>query len=127
MKLRNVLWVAIALIIPANVLAYGSGSDGGTGMCKAMTFSEFNPVNTAEVAPGSEFSFFASAATFPKTIKVTIKGESIPLTVTPKKDGFEASGKLPASLKGTFAKVKIEAKGANQCEHTGGWLLKVTK
>jgi hypothetical protein len=127
MKLRNVLWVAIALIIPGNVLAYGNGSDGGTGMCKAMTFSEFNPVNTAEVAPRSDFSFFASAATNPKSIKVTIKDESVPVTVTPKRDGFEASGKLPDSLKGTFAKVMIQAKGANQCEHTGGWLLKVTK
>jgi len=127
MKLQNILWVALVLIIPGNVWAYGDGSSGGTGFCQKMSFSEFNPVNTAEVAPQSAFSFFASGATYPKSIKVTIKGESVPVTVTPKRDGFAVTGKLPDSLKGgTFAKIHIEAKGANQCEHTGAWLVKVT-
>ena len=128
MKLQNILWIAILLIIPANVWAYGdSSSSTETGICKQLNFSDFTPVNNAEVAPGSAFSFFASGAAYPNSIKVTIKGQSVPVTVTPKKDGFQVTGKLPDSLKGTFAKINIEARGANQCEGSAGWLVKVTE
>ena len=131
MKWLNTVWIGIFLLIIhgniGNVLAYGDGSSGGTGFCKQMSFTEFKPVNTAEVAPQSAFSFFASGATYPNSIKVTIKGQSVPVTVTPKKDGFEVTGKLPDTLKGTFAKINIDARGVNQCEHSGGWLVKVTE
>jgi hypothetical protein len=128
MKLQNILWIAILLIIPANVWAYGdSSSSTDTGICKQLNFSDFTPVNSAEVAPHSAFSFFASGAAYPKSIKVTIKGQSVPVKVTPKKDGFQVTGKLPDSLKGTFAKINIEARGANQCEGSAGWLVKVTE
>jgi hypothetical protein len=126
MKLQNILWIAILLIIPANVWAYGdSGAD--TEICKKLNFSDFTPVNSAEAAPQSAFSFFASGAAYPNSIKVTIKGQTVPVTVTPKKDGFQVTGKLPDSLKGTFAKINIEARGANQCEGSAGWLVKVTE
>jgi hypothetical protein len=126
MKLQNILWIAILLIIPANVWAYGdSGTD--TEICKKLNFSDFTPVNSAEVAPQSAFSFFASGAAYPNSIKVTIKGQPVPVTVTPKKDGFQVTGKLPDSLKGAFAKINIEARGANQCEGSAGWLVKVTE
>jgi hypothetical protein len=128
MKLQNFLWIAILLIIPANVWAYGeSGSGVDTGLCKKLNFSDFTPVNSAEVAPQSAFSFFASGAAYPNSIKVTIKGQSVPVIVTPKKDGFQVTGKLPVSLKGAFAKINIEARGANQCEGSAGWLVKVTE
>jgi hypothetical protein len=126
MKLQNILWIAILLIIPANVWAYGDSSTD-TAICKTLNFSDFTPVNGAEVAPHSAFSFFASGAAYPNSIKVTIKGQSVPVTVTPKKDGFQVTGKLPASLKGAFAKINIEARGANQCEGSAGWLVKVTE
>jgi len=126
MKLQNILWIAILLIIPANVWAYGD-SGSGTEICKKPNFSDFTPVNSAEVAPQSAFSFFASGAAYPNSIKVTIKGQSVPVTVTPKKDGFQVTGKLPDSLKGAFAKINIEARGANQCEGSAGWLVKVTE
>ena len=126
MKLQNILWVAIVLIVPASVWAYGE-SGGGTEICKKLNFSDFTPVNNAEVAPQTAFSFFASGATYPNSIKVTIKGQSVPVTVTPKRDGFQVTGKLPDSLKGAFAKINIEARGANQCEGSAGWLVKVTE
>lgn len=126
MKLQNILWIAAVLIIPANVWAYGD-SGTGTGICKKLNFSEFMPVNNAEVAPQSAFSFFASGAAYPNSIKVTIKGQSIPVTVTPKKDGFKVAGMLPDTLKGAFAKINIDAKGVNQCEVSDGWLVKVTE
>jgi len=126
MKLQNILWIALVLIIPANVWAYGdSGTD--TGICNKLKFSDFTPVNSAEVAPHAAFSFFASGAAYPNSIKVTIKGQSVPVTVTPKGEGFKVTGKLPDTVKGAFTKIKIDARGVNQCEVSGGWLVKVTE
>jgi len=130
MKLKYMLWLAAVLIIPANVWAYGEGVGGGgsgTGMCKKVGFSEFSPVSNSEVAPHSAFSFYASESTFPKSIKVTIKGQSIPLTVVEKQSRYKVTGKLPDTLRGAFAKINIEARGIGQCEVTDGWLVKVTQ
>ena len=129
MKLQNIMWIAAVLVIPANVWAYGdnSASGSGSGMCKKVNFSEFSPINNAEVAPHSDFSFYASPATYPKSIRVTIKGQSVPVTVVQKQSGFKVTGKLPDSLKGTFAKINIEARGAAQCEVSDGWLVKITQ
>jgi len=128
MKLQKILLMAVVLIIPGTVWAYGEGGSGsGTGMCKKVNFSEFLPVNNSEAAPRSEFSFYASESTFPKSIKVTIKGQSVPITVIQKQSGYKVTGKLPDSLKGVFAKINIEARGAAQCEVSDGWLVKVTE
>ena len=129
MKLQNILWVAIVLIIPANVWAYGEagGSGLGTGVCKKLNFSDFTPGNNSEVAPQSAFSFVASGMAYPNSIKVTIKGQSVPLTVTPKGEGFKVTGNLPHTLKGAYAKINIDARGFNQCEVSDGWLIKVTE
>jgi hypothetical protein len=129
MKLKNIMLIAAVLVIPANVWAYGDNNagGGGAGICKKVNFSEFLPVNNSEVAPHSEFSFYASESTFPNSIKVTIKGHSIPLTVVQKQNGFKVSGKIPGSVKGTFAKINIEAKGIAQCEVSNGWLVKITE
>jgi hypothetical protein len=129
MKLQNILWVAILLIIPGNVWAYGeAGSSGpGTGVCAKLKFSDFKPGNNSEVAPQSAFSFVASGMAYPNSIKVTIKGQSVPLTVTPKGEGFKVTGNLPATLKGAYAKIIIDARGFNQCEVSDGWLVKVTE
>ena len=129
MRLQNILLVAVALMIPGTVWAYGdnSGSTSGTGVCKQVNFSEFAPINNSEVAPESEFSFYASPATYPKSIRVTIKGQSVPVTVIEKQAGFKVFGRLPDSVRGTFAKIHIDARGVNQCEVSDGWLLKVTQ
>jgi hypothetical protein len=129
MKLQNILLVAAVLIIPANVWAYGDNNSAGsgTGVCKKVNFSEFSPINNAEVAPESDFSFYASGATYPNSIKVTIRGQSVPVTVVEKQGGFKVSGKLPDSVRGAFAKINIDARGINQCEVSDGWLVKVTE
>lgn len=126
MKLQNVLWVAVLLIIPGTVWAYSDGGVMPAVTCMAK-FSKFTPANNSEVAAKSDFSFFASAATSPNSIKVAIKGQSIPVTVTPKNEGFQVTGQLPDSIKGTYAKIAITAKGPNQCEGSDGWLVKVTE
>jgi hypothetical protein len=129
MKLQNILLIATVLVIPANVWAYGdnSGSSSGTGICKKVNFSEFSPINNSEVAPHSAFSFYASESTFPNSIKVTIKGQSVPVTVVQKQNGYKVSGKLPDTLKGAYAKINIDARGVAQCEVSDGWLIKVTE
>jgi len=129
MKVQRILLMAVVLIIPGTVWAYGdsSGSGSGMGPCKKVNFSEFNPGNNTEVAPQSDFSFYASESTFPNSIKVTIKGQSVPVTVVEKQGGFKVSGKLPSSLRGAYAKINIDARGVNQCEVTDGWLIKVTE
>lgn len=125
MRLQNIVWVAMALMIPGTTWAYGEGG-GGSGLiaCTAK-LSKFTPANNSEVAPKSEFSFFASASTNPTSIRVTIKDYVVPVTVTSKHDGFHVSGKLPDAVKGTFAKINLTAKGPNQCEAKDGWLVKV--
>ena len=129
MKLHKILLMAVVLIVPANVWAYGDNNAGGsgTGICKKVNFSEFKPANNSEVAPRSAFSFVASSMAYPNSIKVTIKGQSVPLTVTPKGEGFKVTGNLPDTLKGAYAKIIIDARGYNQCEVSDGWLVKVTE
>jgi hypothetical protein len=126
MKLKNMFWVALVLTIPANAWAYGEGGSG-TGMCQKLNFSDFNPPNNAEVAQQSGFSFFATEAAYPNGIKVTVRGQSVPVTVVQHKDGYKVSGKLPEVPTGGFAKINIEARGVNQCEVTGGWLVKIAQ
>jgi hypothetical protein len=100
--------------------------------CSKVRLSAFTPSafsqsnNNTEVAPKSAFSFLASEATFPISITVTIKDQSVPITVTPNKNkiGFKVTGKLPNTVNGTFARINITVKGPN-CEGKDGWLLKV--
>jgi hypothetical protein len=125
MKLQNVLWVAVALMIPSMAWAYGEGGGGSGIIACTAKLSKFTPANNTEVAAKSEFSFFASDSTNPNSIRVTIKDQLVPVTVTSKHNGFQVTGKLPDAIKGTFAKINLTAKGPNQCEVSGGWLVKV--
>jgi hypothetical protein len=134
---RQTLWIVVALSAFGNSgdvrAAYDSAPAGATSLdaCSDVTFSSFMPkpysqaTNNTEVAPQSAFSFVASKTTLPKTITVTIKGEAVPITVTPHFAGFQVTGKIPASAKGSFIRVDIKGKGPNQCQRGDGWLLKV--
>ena len=125
MKWQNVVWIAIVFILPGTAWAYGDINAGNNMIPCTAKFSRFTPPNNTEVAPKSEFSFFASPLTNPSSIRVTIKDQLVPLTITTKHDGLQVTGKLPASVKGTYAKINLKGKGPNQCEATGGWLVKV--
>ena len=125
MKLQNVFWLAIVFIIPGTIWAYGDGSGGSNMIACTAKFSNFTPPNNTEIAAKSEFSFYASTTTNPNSIRVTIKDQLVPITVTAKHDGLHVTGKLPATIKSTYAKINLTAKGPNQCEARGGWLVKV--
>jgi hypothetical protein len=112
------------MIATSNVWAYGSSSSSKKA-CNKPKFTEFVPVNNAQVEAKSAFSFVASANTNPESIIVTIKDQPVAVTVTPKNQGFQVTGTLPDTLKGSFARISINADGPNQCKGSDGWLVKI--
>jgi hypothetical protein len=123
MKLYKTLGLVTLMIISSNVWSYGSSSS--TKACDKPKFSEFSPINNAEVATKSAFSFIASANTNPDSIIVTVKNQPVEVTVTPKNQSFLVTGTLPDTLKKDFARISIAADGPNQCKGTDGWLVKI--
>lgn len=108
--------------------AWAYGSSSSTKACAKPEFTDFAPVENAEVTVGSAFSFTASANTYPNSIKVTVKGSPSAITATPKSQGgFQVTGQLPATLKGVYARIVITAEGQSNCKGEGGWLLKITE
>jgi hypothetical protein len=126
MKQYNILGI-LALSIVANISwAYGGGSSSSKS-CEKAKFSNYMPAENSEVAAGSAFSFIASKNTLPTTIKVTVKGQPATINVEMKNnDTFAVTGKLSASVKGTYARIAIDADAQNNCNGgAGGWLVKV--
>jgi hypothetical protein len=112
------------MIATSNVWAYGS-SGSSKKACNKPKFSEFIPVNNAQVAAKTAFSFVASANTNPESIIVTIKDQPVAVAITSKSRGFQVTGTLPDTLTGNFARISITADGPNQCKGSDGWLVKV--
>ena len=125
MKLFRLCLPLLLLSITANAWAYGSSSS--TKTCTAPKFSEFVPADKSEVAAESEFSFIASASTYPESIKVTVKKQPVAINVTEKSGAFLVTGKLPASLQNTYARISISAKGPSRCQGSDGWLIKIAQ
>ncbi|MCX7105330.1 MAG: hypothetical protein NTU70_08640 [Methylococcales bacterium] len=128
MKRYNCFWIFVLMLVTSTTWAYGGGGSSSTKACAKPKFTDFVPAENAEVAAGSNFSFTASANTYPSSIKVTIKGLPATIKVTPKTVGtFEVSGSLPTSLKGTYARIAIEADAQSKCNGGGGWLVKIAE
>lgn len=126
MKQYKYLGFFILMTMSSTLWAYGSSSSSKA--CAKPEFSNFVPANNANVAEGSAFSFFASANTLPKTIKVVVKELPTIVKITPKKEGgYLVDGTLPASLKGVYARIAITADGQNNCKGNGGWLIKISE
>jgi len=124
MKSYKPLWILMLMIATSNVWAYGSSSSSKKA-CNKPRFSEFVPADNAEVASKSAFSFVASANTNPESIIVTVKDQPLAVTIAPKNQGFQVTGTLPDTLKGSFARINITADGPNQCKGSDGWLVKI--
>jgi hypothetical protein len=125
MKTLKLISIIGLTLFTCQVFAYGSSSSSKS--CTKPAFSEFSPVDKAQVAPGSAFSFLASSATNPKSIVVDIKKQTIDVTVTPKGQAFQVSGKLPSGLKNTVARININAESPSNCKGSDGWLIKITE
>jgi hypothetical protein len=134
-SLRTILSLIVALAISGivgDVWAYdASPNSSSTDPCNQVSFSAYTPApfsqdkNNTTVPPKSEFSFLASKATDSKNITVIIKEQKVPVTVTMVSNGYLVKGKLPDTVKGSYIRVEIFAKGPNQCDRADGWLLKV--
>lgn len=135
MSLRIILSLVTVLVVSSNVgdvWAYdASPNPSSTDPCNQVNFSGYTPApfsmdkNNKEVPPKSEFSFLASKATASQSIRVVVKGQQVPVTVTAASNGYLVKGKLPDTIKGMYIRVEIFANGPNQCDRADGWLLKV--
>lgn len=125
MKIYPVLGLLGLLFLNTSVWAYGSSSSAKA--CEKPKFTDFTPADKADVAPQSAFSFQASSATNPKTLRVTIKDQAVEVSITPKNTGYLVQGKLPAGLTGTVARVNIAAESPSRCKGNDGWLVNVSK
>ncbi|MBK8816572.1 MAG: hypothetical protein IPN42_14200 [Methylococcaceae bacterium] len=125
MKQYNTLWILALMIVANTSWAYGGGSSS-TKACDKPKFTDYAPAENAQVAAGSAFSFTASKNTYPSTIKVSVKEQPVNIATDKKNDGtFAVSGKLPSSVKGTYARITISADAQSNCKGAGGWLVKV--
>ena len=116
----------ILLLVSSNSWAYGSSSSSKS--CTKPEFSQFIPAENSIIAAGASFSFLASANTYPTTIKVSVKGLPVELSITPKDAaGFLVKGTLPKALHDDFARISINAEGQKNCKGDGGWLVNIAK
>lgn len=137
MSLRNLVQLVLVVSlsgIGSQVFAYDASPNIGTaeGSCADVIFSAFTPAPYSyekgnEATPKSDFSFLASKATRIDSLKVTVKDEKVPVTITPQGNGYLVKGKLPASATGSYVRVDIFAEGLTLCQRADGWLLKVAK
>lgn len=106
---------------------HGGGSGSGSAGCPKIGIRNMNPAALSEVAAGSEFSVIVFGAKDPNDIEVTAKQLPVATKVDMKDNFFLVSGKLPAELKATAARINVKVKGkiAN-CTEENGWLLKIT-
>ena len=123
MKILNVLIAFMLVSFATNVLAYGSSSSKKA--CAKPRLTQFTPAHLSSVTTQSEFSFLASSSTNPDSISVNAKGHAVEVEITKVNKGYSVTGKLPASLQGSYARINIEVTGTNKCKAKDGWLLKI--
>ena len=138
--LKSVLMV-LAVFSMNSPLAYavqshaghGGGGDGHRkGGCHKPKISRFKPKHLTEVAPGSDFSVWVSGVKNPDNIKVMVKKEPVEVTKEDKGSFYLVKGKLPATVKGTVARIHVTAASVTgntsaKCNTADGWLLKITE
>ena len=94
--------------------------------CQKIRYSNFKPKHKEEAAPGSAFSFTASKEALPNSIRVKIKKTKVDVKVEKKGEYYKVTGRLPADLENTFARIAILGNAVMECETKGGWLVNIT-
>ena len=94
--------------------------------CRKPKFREFEPAHLSEVDPETEIAFHVSNWANPESITAEAKKVPMKVEVVDKMNFFVATAKLPAELKGTYARIHITAKAEDGgCFNQDGWLLKI--
>lgn len=114
-----------ALFFACSVMAAGENEDEKKKNCKKPKFYDFTPKHLSEVAPGSEISFKVARAKSPEDVTVDTKKIPIKLTAEDKQLFYLMTGKLPAELRDTYARINVRAIGDGGCHVEDGWLLKI--
>lgn len=126
-KNTNALTIALFLfsvIFAETAFSYESSSDKKE--CKKPKIRTFIPADKSEVPPGSEISFHVTNNIDPTKIEVTVKKIPVEVTLEDRNLFYIVRGKLPDSLKNTYARISIKAVALLGCKTKGGWLLKIT-
>lgn len=108
----------------------GSAAAGSSGVtsanCVKPHLSKFSPAHLSTVSPESEFSFVAFNINKPNQIEVTVKNIVVEMNAEFKDPFYIISGKLPATLVNTAARINVKVKAKSpHCETEGGWLIKI--
>jgi hypothetical protein len=106
-----------------------SGGGGGSSSgCEKIRFDKFQPENLATVAPESEFTFTAFNVQKPEQIEVTVKSIPVEVTAEPRGNLFRVTGKIPAELKNTTARIHIKGTTkVEKCNGENGWLVTISE
>ncbi|MGR8935582.1 MAG: hypothetical protein ACU837_14500 [Gammaproteobacteria bacterium] len=123
---KTILAIA-ALSIACAVAAAEKDEDEKKKNCKKPKFYDFTPPHLAEVAPESEISLKVARAKSPESIQLDVKKIPVKLTAENKELYYLMTGKLPAELRGTFARVNVRAIGDGGCHVEDGWLVKISE
>lgn len=127
--MNKVRHVFILLIISfASFMAFSGSAHARfeKHVCSKPKFSGFKPGDRAEVAPGSAFSFRAPGDISINSVVTTVKGIKVDMTVDDRNDFYYFNGTLPAELKDTYARIKVDGKVNLGCKGSSGWLIKIT-
>lgn len=121
--------LAVSLLnVSLSCYAYSAGDVDEA--CKKPQVREFSlPVyqepEKIEVTAESEFSFKLSEWTDPQTIKVTMKEQSVPITVESNSSFHKVTAKIPAEYTGKYVRINLFSKAVLGCYDREGWLIKV--
>lgn len=132
--MKQIILTLSILVFAANSYAVdhsmhtgASGGGGGSASgCEKARFDKFQPEHLATVSPESEFSFTAFNVQKPEQIEVTVKSQPVEIKTEARGDLYRVTGKLPAELKNTTARIQIKATTkAEKCNGEGGWLVTI--
>ena len=124
--LKFISMILIVSMAPVSqAFAYGGGGSA-TSSCTPPFFSKQNPPKEAVVPSFSTFSFQASPQTWPTSIKVMVKDQSIDVKVTKQSSGAVlVEGTLPEPITEGAVLLKVSAANAFNCTKNEGWLIKI--
>ena len=85
-------------------------------------------LKTPKLLPVQSFLSRHLKIPFRLPLKLTVKEQVAVIKVDKKNDGtFNVNGNLPATVKGSYARIAITADAQSNCKGAGGWLVKITE